>query len=308
MDVTIVTYGGMAKGAPDDHLLARALEADGANVRYAVWDDPGISWAATPVSIVRSVWDYHHSIADWYSWLERVELLTTLVNPGALLRWNSDKSYLLALEDSGVPIVPTMLLSPGESADVEARLAARGWTDIVIKPAVGASSSGAGRFTANEIASQGLHHLDRLLAKGSVLVQPYQVAVDTLRERSLVFIKGACTHAFTKPPFHAGLDGAGSALREHEPLGEEIDLALAALNSLSHDPVFARVDMLPTRNGPVLMELELIEPQLAFGLCPEAAERLAAAIIADRSTHLRRHHLIDFGFRAIAAPAQFKRQ
>jgi hypothetical protein len=50
------------------------------------------------------------------------------------------------------------------------------------------------------------------------------------------------------------------------------------------DWVYARVDLVRTARGPTLMELELIEPDLFLGLGPEAADRLAGALVR-RAAH-----------------------
>jgi hypothetical protein len=42
--------------------------------------------------------------------------------------------------------------------------------------------------------------------------------------------------------------------------------------------LYARVDLVPTPDGPALMELELTEPHLFFAHAPGSADRLAAAI------------------------------
>ena len=97
--------------------------------------------------------------------------------------------------------------------------AARGWRDIVVKPAIGASAKGAERFTHPSIAAGGgpaQAHLDALLLHGHALVQPFQDAVNDARERSLVYIGGAFSHAFTKPPFLRGV-GDGLGEQRHEP-------------------------------------------------------------------------------------------
>ncbi len=41
----------------------------------------------------------------------------------------------------------------------------------------------------------------------------------------------------------------------------------------------ARVDLLPLADGPTIMELELIEPQLALHLDTDTEQRLADALI-----------------------------
>ena len=45
-------------------------------------------------------------------------------------------------------------------------------------------------------------------------------------------------------------------------------------------PAYARVDLVPTQAGPLLMELELIEPSLFFRMYPESAQRLADTVLA----------------------------
>ena len=39
--------------------------------------------------------------------------------------------------------------------------------------------------------------------------------------------------------------------------------------------LYARVDVVLAERGPLLMELELVEPELFFHLAPERADRLA---------------------------------
>lgn len=45
-------------------------------------------------------------------------------------------------------------------------------------------------------------------------------------------------------------------------------------------PLYARVDLIPDAGGALLMELELIEPDMALRLMPVAAERLALACLS----------------------------
>jgi len=56
-------------------------------------------------------------------------------------------------------------------------------------------------------------------------------------------------------------------------------LVLAAVPGGRDTLLYARVDLVPGEDGnPVLMELELTEPQLYLGYDPDAADRMAAAI------------------------------
>ena len=44
--------------------------------------------------------------------------------------------------------------------------------------------------------------------------------------------------------------------------------------------LYARVDLLPTPTGPIVLEVELVEPSLNHDLGPGSAHRFAAAILA----------------------------
>lgn len=59
------------------------------------------------------------------------------------------------------------------------------------------------------------------------------------------------------------------------------DAAHAEIAERFGTPLYARVDMVPGRDGaPVLLEFEAIEPNLKLELVPGSSERLAAAILA----------------------------
>ncbi|MFN2523631.1 MAG: hypothetical protein ABR614_10030, partial [Mycobacteriales bacterium] len=61
---------------------------------------------------------------------------------------------------------------------------------------------------------------------------------------------------------------------------EERAVAEQVLAAVDEPLLYARVDLLPGPNGPVLLELELAEPYLFLGTSEGAPDRFAAAIIA----------------------------
>jgi glutathione synthase/RimK-type ligase-like ATP-grasp enzyme len=273
--ITIVTHAAMPEGPPDDGLLAQALAMRGIETRLCVWDDADVDWGRSALTIVRSTWDYYTRPAAWFDWLDHVSAVTRLVNPVEVLRWNSDKTYLLDLAARGVAIVPTLLIEPGPF-DLAALCRSRDWRDIVIKPAMSASAHGTRRFPQAAIDAAHAHAMS-LLEHGRVLVQPYQPSVEEARERSVVLIEGAFSHAYTKPPFMHGLGGTDGL----EPIDiddAQIAFARHAFAQAPGNPLYARVDILPTPDGLRLMELEMIEPQLGFPLHPPALEKFAGSL------------------------------
>ncbi len=274
-DVTLVTYETLPDGWTDDHLLSEALVAKGARVRFAVWSDPAVDWSAAPVTVIRSTWDYFHRTEEFAAWLDLAASQTRLVNPHGVLRWNMDKRYLADLEARGVAVVPTVFLRRGESVDLAALRAERGWDELVIKPTVSGGAFGTRRFAAGQLAVEGSAHLGGLTQTREVMIQPYLSVVETERERSLVFLAGDFSHAFLKTPF--GIDYSASV--PHSPGADELAFARQVLAAVGEPVTYARVDIVPGGDGPLLMELEVIEPNLLMALAPGSADRFADALL-----------------------------
>jgi hypothetical protein len=122
----------------------------------------------------------------------------------------------------------------------------------------------------------------------SVLVQPYLAAVDSEGETGLLFFDGRFSHAIRKGPLLRRGEAATRALFAPEHIGarvpsdEEREVAKRILAAIPFDRLaYARVDLLPSPNGPMLLELELTEPSLFFATAPGAAARFAR-ILAQR--------------------------
>ena len=62
---------------------------------------------------MRSTWDYQERRDEFLAWARGIG--DRLVNPPAVLEWNTDKRYLRELADAGLPVVPTALVEPGEA-------------------------------------------------------------------------------------------------------------------------------------------------------------------------------------------------
>jgi glutathione synthase/RimK-type ligase-like ATP-grasp enzyme len=277
-EITIITHAAIPEGAPDDRMLENALVAQGARVRFAVWDDPDVDWAVTPLAIMRSAWDYHLSPVSWFAWIEHASRSTMMVNPPELLKWNTDKRYLGALAAAGVPVVPTAFLLPRDTCDLTSILDERGWLDFIVKPAIGASASGVKRFAGPNARHLGAKHAKMLSQSEATLVQPYLEAVERERERSLVYINGDFSHAFCKQAFNTNATG-GTKVTVHTPSKEELRIAGDALSVLKVVPIYARVDLILSEYGVVVMEMELIEPDLGLRIDTAAADRLALACL-----------------------------
>lgn len=264
-----------------DPLLTACAQAGIAAQRLS-WDDPTVSWRRFDAVLIRSTWDYTDRLPEFLAWCERVGAQTRLLNPPALVRWNTDKHYLGELAGKGLPVIETHYL---EADTPQPSLPA--FDEFVLKPTVGAGSRGARRFLASE-RDQAQAHAAALRAQGrAVMVQPYLHAVDTDGETALLYFAGRFSHAIRKGPLLRRGGEATRALFAAEqiaartPSAEEIAVAERVLDALPGGrPLYARVDLLPGTAGPQLLELELVEPSLFFATAPGSVERFVTALEA----------------------------
>ena len=104
-------------------------------------------------------------------------------------------------------------------------------------------------------------------------------------ELSLVYFGGTFSHAIRKRP-------SGGEFRIHAEHGGRVTpyqptaaMHAAATEVLAATPdveslLYARVDLVASVTGPLLIELEVIDPELFFRLDPAAAARFADALDA----------------------------
>ncbi|MGB6501021.1 MAG: hypothetical protein WBG19_06455, partial [Thermoplasmata archaeon] len=152
-----------------------------------MWDDPGVEWNSLGAVVVRSTWDYHRHREAYLAWAEGLATLLPLWNPIGTLRWNSHKSYLSRMGLDGIPVVPTETGRAGET--LQALAARRGWSDLVVKPAVSAGAESTFHVRAGEYA-KAEESYRRALSAGEQLVQPYVTELDETGEHSLVYFNG----------------------------------------------------------------------------------------------------------------------
>lgn len=283
MRVALATCANLPDWEVDDQPLFQSLDARGVAWARPVWDDPAVDWAAFDGVLVRTTWDYMERLEAYVAWAERVARVTRLHNPASVVRWNTRKTYLGALEALGVPIAPTVwLTSPVPLAPI---LAQRGWERAFLKPVVGATARETCRFVADDLALAQAH-ADRVLQREALMLQPYLRSVEDEGELSVIVIDGVPSHAVRKIPVPGDYRVQDDFGAKDERIDLPDDLAALAAQALGAASVllggepllYGRVDALRGDDGRlVLNELELVEPSLFLRHAPEAADRLIGA-------------------------------
>lgn len=281
-EVALVTCADERYQEPEVHVAADALRAAGVSTDVVSWDEDR-DWGAYELVVVRTPWDYFDRVTQFLDWAARVERETSLVNPADVLRWNSHKGYLAEFTAKSVPTVPTRLV-PGPSTDVADQIREVPWEEIVVKPAVDGGARHAWRGLRDDPSLSRV--AERLTDHGDVVVQPFVPAIVD-GERSLVFLGGRFSHAVRKVPKagdYRSQRHLGGREVDHEPDSAELQVALAAMAAAPGRLTYARVDLVDWEGAPVLIELEVIEPDLFLRDVPERVDRFVEVVRDELAT------------------------
>jgi glutathione synthase/RimK-type ligase-like ATP-grasp enzyme len=283
-NIALVTYDARPRATDDDRYLVEALVARGVMVDERPWSDPAARWEQYDAAIVRSCWDYFHRADAFHRWLDALEASGARVfNATSTLRWNADKGYLRDLDARGVPVIPTHWIGRGAASSLEDVRRRTGWSELVVKPAVSGGAHRTWRASPGEPADD--ERLAEMAADGTVLIQPLVDEIESEGEWSLIFFDGRFSHAVIKRP----RSGDFRVQKEHggtvEPIAPPASIVADAARALDaarpegEVPLYARVDGCVVDGTLMLMELELLEPELFLRTDAAAGDRLAAALL-----------------------------
>lgn len=262
---------------PSEQYLLSQLPELGIKVEPAVWNDPSVNWAKFNGVLIRTIWDYHKHIAAFGLWIDQLAQLDLIVgNPTAVLRWNAHKNYLEELGLKGITIPPTLFLPQGSDLG-EIQIP---WSVFIIKPAVSATAFQTFKLTKTTYEAQ-RSILELIIHEKDLLVQQFIPSISEQGEYSLMFFNKKFSHAVLKKA-KAGeyrvQEEFGGSYSVAEPDEAIVQFASEVLLTVVHPCLYARVDLVLFEGLPMLMELELIEPEL-FLTTDAIREKFIASIV-----------------------------
>lgn len=274
---SMIEPGPQARADAHEHrlefdALAPACAEAGFTLIEQIWDAPDFRPDAFDGIIIGTAWDYMEKHAAFLAALARFDAAAPLLNPRATVIWNSDKAYLRDLEARGLPVVPTEWADQADIASIARAFERFDCSMLVVKPRIGASAWRQARVRKDEPLPP-----PDALPPSACLIQPFLSAAETEGETTLLFFDRVFSHALVKRP-RAGDYRTQSLYGASEeavtPPDEAVETALAALEAVDGDLLYARVDLMRRGDGRfAIMELELIEPYLY----PEQGPGLGAA-------------------------------
>jgi glutathione synthase/RimK-type ligase-like ATP-grasp enzyme len=277
--IVLATAADQPDITASDKLYAEALRRRGIGVAGAPWDGPRAAFAGATAVVIRSTWGYYRAADSFRDWTEAMAAATVLFNPIALVRWNLHKDYVGKLAAAGVR-VPQSHFVAAEIDAIENAFAQSRWTRAVVKPATGASGYSVELVARGELAAS-VARLPAEARSAGVLVQEFLPEIED-GELSLIYFDGVFSHAVRKrPPKGEFRTNSRFGAKRHAeaPPRAVVEHGAMALRTLPELPLYARVDGV-IRNGElIVIEFELLEPELFMEFHPASAERFAEATV-----------------------------
>ena len=268
----------------DDRCLIPALSRQGFIAEPVIWSHLQSDWTNYAAVIIRSCWDYWAQRDRFLQWTRQLkEKQIPLFNPPEVIHWNTKKDYLQKFHENGIRIAPTEWIRSSTAPPLSQIMDKNGWKEVVIKPMISAGAYLTARVSRAD-AEKGDQQLQEILSKlqqcEGALIQPFLPEILAEGEFSLIFFSNAFSHAVRKK----GSEGEfrvqpqyGAKNTALQPSPDLLDFARKVLALVPETLLYARVDVVISPEGPLLMELELTEPCLFFRDSPGSEDRFAAA-------------------------------
>ena len=250
------------------------------DVTVEIWNDPSVDWASFDCLIFRTVWDYFEYPKEFAEWLERIEHLNIrTLNPLSIIKRNKHKFYLKDLQNQGIDIIPTVFIPKNTGLDLTF-LKEKKWEKAVIKPAISGGSYMTTLFSQSDIIAIQTEYTPIALER-DLLIQPFMPQIQEMGELSILFFQGKYSHSVLKKP--KGEDFRvqsqfGGQYEAHFPDDSVIKTAENIIKTFGGDLLYARVDGILKDGQFLLMELELIEPDLYFDYALDAKKNYLIAL------------------------------
>lgn len=254
--IFFLTYTKLPLLPPSEIDVISRLRNLGYNVKIHFWDSWDFSdLVENDFIFLRSTWDYDQKPMQFKKFLSELKQKKVFVfNDIDLMLWNMNKSYMFEFQEKKLAIVPTY--KPSEKAKLVQNHP--NCTKVITKPIFSAGARGLKQLSLEE-------WLNNDLSESEYICQPYLASVAKSGEWSLLYFNGIFSHAVLKRAkqgdFRVQSDHGGT-VESAEVSQEWILLGKTFLDACKTKPFFARVDLVLWENNPVLIELEIIEPEL----------------------------------------------
>ena len=283
MKIAILTCSTWQGLFEKETAFAKKINFPDTEIDVLAWDDEAVDWQNYDYLLFRTTWDYFNVPEKFDAWLQKIQHLgIKTLNSIEVIRRNQHKFYLQDLERQGIAIIPTIFIPKRTVLDTSFLqvLQQKNWAEAIIKPAVSGGAYRTLRFDESQYDAVILEY-NEILENRDILLQPFLPEILTEGELSIFFFNGKYSHAVLKKPIDGDFrvqEQFGGKNQIYRPSAELIATAQHIAHSFDPDLLYARVDGVLQNNNFLLMELELIEPDLYFHAHPDAEPNFLAAL------------------------------
>lgn len=277
MALLFLTSSDMPDLLPYDQEVISKLKALKIKVDIIDWekvkDTNPNSLKSYQAILIRTIWNYYKKPETFVEFLDYCEKYALpLLNPVDIVRWNMDKRYLQDLQSEGIELIPTEFVF-NIHGQVFQKALRRGWKKMVLKPMIS-----GGSYHTFVISDQEENRFNKLMVEHfenrPFLLQEFIPEIEKGEISTLSFANGF-DYSITKVPKE------GDYRVQFNYGGvyhiSEVDTQIQAISKkmkarFNNRQLYQRVDGIWRDGRFLLMEVELIEPDLYLGHHPEARE------------------------------------
>lgn len=281
LPIGILTCTGLEEYKKADHALIALWNAQKVPAEQVIWNQPTKDWKQYRAIIVLSTWDYFRgNLKKFLKVLQEIHSAgVPLFNSLETIEWNCTKNYLKELREKGISIIETIWLSKSDLPNIAKLAKEKKWKEYILKPTVS-----AGGFSTHRIKEGDA--FDAIIDKckdidSDWMLQPFMEEIIKQGEWSFIFIGGEYSHAVLKKPtagnflvqpFNGGW--IDNKLPEPWMIAQAHDIVKAT----KQDTLCARIDAIYQGTKCLVMEIEMIEPDLYSQYNKECIGKLFSTI------------------------------
>lgn len=269
--IAIVSCNKWQNKIEEDKLLQSALIQSGYNTNIISWEDPNVNYDEYMALILRSVWGYQNNYLEFKTWLNMIKQnQILLLNSPELILNNirKDKQFEL-LSKYEIPIIPTKFIYKLEDLFDDIKFDEK--KTKVLKPII--SGSGENTFLVGSNESLNIDKIIKSFEKiikcedNGIMLQPYIKEVQN-GEFACVYIDGVNIHNMMRyPGIFNNREKPVYLLNIPEAVKKLADKVSKIEEYSNH--LYMRIDIVLHNNKPMIMEVELAEPDLLFKFIPD---------------------------------------
>ena len=269
--IAIVSCNKRKNKIEEDKLLQNALIQSGYNADIISWEDADVNYDEYIALVLRSVWGYQNNYLEFKTWLNMIkQSQILLLNSPELVSNNirKDKQFEL-LAKYEIPIIPTEFIYKLEDLFNDIKFDEK--KPKVLKPII--SGSGENTFLVDNNESLYTDKIIKPFEKiikcedNGIMLQPYIGEVKN-GEFACIYIEGVNTHNMMRYPGIFANRKKPVYLTNIPEAVKKLADKVSKIEEYSNH-LYMRIDIVLHNNKPMIMEVELAEPDLLFKFIPD---------------------------------------